>query len=425
KKLGPFWPVEVSLSPDDRYLVYDYPEERDSEKRDIFALNVISGEEVPLVQHPANDFVLGWAPDGAHLLFASDRSGALGVWLQPVEDGKAAGDPRMVKADLWRVVPIGFAGDGSFFFGIPLDSEKVYTATLDPETGAVLVSPAPVSGERLTRETSPSWSPDGRYLAYVSLEGEQAGWYTGEFTVSIRSVETGETRQLRVPNLRTFGGPLWFPDGHHLLLSGADRSHREGVFKVDVQTGEAEPLPAFWDVEIARIIGWSADGKSLFYRAWQAEQETTRITVMDLESGEQRILYDQQPNPPVALSPDGQALAFAIGGDGERSIMFLPASGGVPREFHRFETENNYNVFDITWSPDGRYLLYVRQWGGGKELWRVPVAGGSAERLDLTGVWGKVRFHPDGRRMAYGTRQSGGEVWLMENFLPKDSTGGL
>jgi Tol biopolymer transport system component len=417
KETASLWPVGVSFSPDARYLVYDLPEDRNSEERDIFVLTVASGEEVPLVEHPANDFVLGWAPDGEHVLFASDRTGTLGAWILPVAGGRTAGEPRMVKPDLWRVSPIGFTQDGSFYYGVNMETRDVYVASIDPETGAVLAAPTAVSPDYLGTHTSADWSPDGRYLAYISLEGQQAGWYTGEFTISIRSVETGETRQLRVPDLKGFGRFRWFADGHHLLVPGVDRNDRDGVFKVDIQTGEAEPLPAFWDIEIARLIDWSPDAKSVFYRVWQGGE--TRIAVTDLESGRQRVLYDKKPNPPVALSPDGRQLAFAVGGGGERSLMLMPATGGAPRELHRFQTEKNYNVFDISWSVDGRYLLYLRPWDGTLELWRVPVAGGPSERLGLSvEKMRKIRFHPDGRRIAIEAGRTGAEIWVMENFLP-------
>ncbi|UCC82138.1 MAG: PD40 domain-containing protein [Gemmatimonadota bacterium] len=412
------WPVAVSLSPDARHLVYDLPRDRYSEERDVFLLTVHSGEEVRLIQHPANDFVLGWAPDGKHFLFASDRTGTLGAWMLPVAEGRAVGEPRLVKPDMWRVSPIGFTSDGSFFYGVPMDNRVVYVASIDPETGAVLAAPTAVGGDNLARNSSPEWSPDGRYLAYLTLEGQQAGWYTGEYTISIRSVETGEARQLRVPDLDLFGDFRWFAEGQHLLVPGVDRNERDGVFKVDIQTGEAEPLPAFWDIEIARLIDWAPDAGSVYYRVWQGEE--TRIAVMDLERGVQRVLSDEYPNPPVALSPDGRQLAFAVGGGGERSLMLMPATGGVPRELHRFQTEKNYNVFDITWSVDGRYLLYVRPWDGAVELWRVPGVGGEPEKLDLSANRiSKIRFHPDGRRIAFEAGSRGAEIWVMENFLPE------
>jgi TolB protein len=103
--------------------------------------------------------------------------------------------------------------------------------------------------------------------------------------------------------------------------------------------------------------------------------------------------------------------------------MLMPAKGGVPRELHRFPTENNYNVFDIAWSVDGRHVLCVRPWDAAVEVWRVPVAGGETEKLDLSlNRMRKIRFHPDGRRVAFESGRSGGEIWVMENFLPEPLT---
>ena len=181
KEVGGFWryPLGVSFSPDGRYLVYDLPQERNSDPRDIFVLTVDSGEEIPLIQHAANDYVLGWAPDGEHVLFASDRTGTLGAWILPVTDGKAAGAPRLVRPDLWRATPSGFTRDGSFYYGVPMSTQAVYVASLDPGTGKVLAAPTPASPDYLGSHFSPDWSPDGRYLGYGSREGRQTHRHRG------------------------------------------------------------------------------------------------------------------------------------------------------------------------------------------------------------------------------------------------------
>ncbi len=65
------------FSPNGRYVVYDRTPGKVA-ALDLFVLDVSGGEETPLVQHPADDCVFGWSPDGRWILFLSDRAGTLG-----------------------------------------------------------------------------------------------------------------------------------------------------------------------------------------------------------------------------------------------------------------------------------------------------------------------------------------------------------
>jgi len=71
------------FSPDGKYIAYDIPQENKDEERDIFLLSAEGGREVPLIEHPARDTVIGWSPDGKGLLFSSDRTGSQDVWFIP------------------------------------------------------------------------------------------------------------------------------------------------------------------------------------------------------------------------------------------------------------------------------------------------------------------------------------------------------
>ena len=55
------------------------------------------------------------------------------------------------------------------------------------------------------------------------------------------------------------------------------------------------------------------------------------------------------------------------------------------------------------------------------ELWRIPVSGGSPERVGLAkeGRFHDLRISPDGRRLAFTAEEPSKEVWVIENFLPK------
>jgi Tol biopolymer transport system component len=412
----------AAFSPDRQFFVFDAPQEGDSWERDIFLKSVEGGEKRPLVRHPSNDLVLGWSPDGGHILFASERTGALGAWLLPVEGGRPTGDPTLVKPDLWRMVPIGFAQDGSFFYGVPMPSHKVYVAGVDPETGEVLEPVFAVSGDPLAQEQMPAWSQDGRFLAFRS--GSTGNPWTRMFeedrtTISIRSLETGETRQLS-PDLEGFGQVRWYPGNHHLLVHGRDRQGRGGLHKVDVQTGEAEHLVS--DLQAVRLIDWDPEEMKVFYR-----RSGGGIAVVDLETGQKNVLYGVGVTRWPALSPDGRHLAFgAVEGD-TPSLMVMSSTGGAPRAIARFQAEEPYSrqlfVRGITWSPDSQYVIYA---GGAEEgIWRVPAAGGPREKLEsltenIQGTGGHIQelhLRPDGRRIAFDVRKGGAEVWVMEDFL--------
>jgi len=77
------FPTTAGFSPDSRYVAYDRLPDDTSPERDIFLMSIDSGQVTPLIQHPTDDYLLGWSADGKWIAFASDRTGALGLlaWL--------------------------------------------------------------------------------------------------------------------------------------------------------------------------------------------------------------------------------------------------------------------------------------------------------------------------------------------------------
>jgi Tol biopolymer transport system component len=413
KRLGQREPFATSVSPDGRHVIYDLPVGRASQ-RDIFVITVATGEERLLVGHPADELVLAWAPDGKQVLFASDRTGTLSAWLQPMADGTPAGDPRLVKPDLWRARPLGFSSAGSFFYVVPMFRSDVYLATVDLETGQLLDQPARATESYLGGNGAPEWSPDGRYLAYLS--GRKPWRAFGDEVITIRSMETGEIKELQ-PNLTSLIYPRWSPDQQSLLLRGKDETGR-GLFQIDVLTGEVEPAFRFppgspnWAVRMA----WLAEGKQVVY--WWPEGESRSLRIRDLDTDDEKVLYeDGSLSPRFGLSPDRQHLAFAVKDSDGAHLMVMPTAGGTPRVVLGPDNLEERPV-EIQWSPDGRHIYYLLE-----DLWIVSVEGGTPEKLE----WFKeancrpfFRFEPGGQRVALqcGEGDSGLEVWVMEDFLP-------
>ncbi|UCC71898.1 MAG: PD40 domain-containing protein [Gemmatimonadota bacterium] len=411
KTTGRRRPKQMSFSPDGRYVIYDLEVEEGSVNRDVYLIEIDGSHERPLVEHPANDFVLGWAPDGEHILFASGRMGTIGAWLLKVKDGKPDGSPRLVKPDMWRMTPLGFTRDGSYYYGVSTTMRNVYIATLDMSTGELLAAPAPVTRRMSGKNTYPAWSPNGRYLAYQSVREQRSGG-TGFPLISIRSVETGEIRQFRPKHAKFVAPRLWSKDGQHIIGFGRDEEDRFGLFRVHVQTGEAEAFDNFWGVDIAGPLGLSPDGRSLYYKVWL--EDGAGIAVRGLEGGSGRLLYRWNRGGRAALSPDASYLAFDEYSEGRGMLMVMPSSGEEPRVLVEFPPEGG-GPGQIAWTPDGKSVVYRND----RELWCVGLDGGEARRLEFAdGSMRHVRFHPDGRRIAYDAERGGGaEVWVMEDFL--------
>jgi Tol biopolymer transport system component len=399
-----------AFSPDGRYIAW-----ATGEGLSLFELQ--TGTESPLISDRSNPSVLGWAPDGRHILFSSERSGSPDAWLIAVAGGKAQGEPMFVKKD-WGFLPMGFTSSGAFYYGANNNIWGVKIAELDPAGGTVVSPPQSVS-ER-GNIWSPDWSPDGRFLAYVLIREPNR-------TVIVRSLETGEEREFKVGE-RTIGMGArlrWVPDGKAVAIPAFEPGKGESLVRIDVQTGRVTtlmPLPpavGFWRFE------FSPDGNTIFC------VKKPGLVAHDLRSGQEKVVSEKTGLYAGVVSPDGKRLLIAVWDGKSQVLLVMPADGGEARELVRVDGEKEVPFWGTpSWTPDGRYVAFLkgvkgkaqipfkdRQW----QLWRVAAEGGEPQRLGLsiTGqLTGALRLHPDGRRVAIDDIEVNLEVWVMENFLP-------
>ena len=228
-----------------------------------------AAREFPLIQDPSNHSVMGWAPDGKHILFQSDRSGSHDAWLIAVADGKAEGEPTLVKKDFSGTV-LGFARSGAFYYAVANSVRDVQIAELDPASGDVASPPQPASRRWVGITRAPDWSPDGRSLAYIrNREPSRA-------VIIVCSIDTGEERELQVGEWRLGTDLRWAQDGKAIVVpglepgkktpSGEASAGRKCLARVEVQTGQIISLMAFPEnVGGSPPFDLSPDGKTVFY----------------------------------------------------------------------------------------------------------------------------------------------------------------
>jgi Tol biopolymer transport system component len=428
--------LKVTFSPDGRYIAYDGPQQEDSDNRDIFLLAADGSREIRLVEHPADDQLLGWTPDGNHILFASDRSGTMSAWLLRVSDGKPQGPPELVKQDIGQAQPIGFTRTGSFYYGLVIGTSDVYTAEFDPATGRVVTQAQKTVQRFIGSNFSPAWSPDGQFLAYLSSRRPGVMGHRPE-VISIRSLKTGEERDLP-PKLGFIWGPIrWSPNGRSILVPGKDRKIQHGLFLVDAQTGEVTPALWWGDSEISNPA-WLPDGKRLLYNQSHRESGTIResILVRDLQTGRSTELFRAAPGAiidDIALSPDGQQVALTLLEKRNKSsvLKLLPVTGGETSELVRAKEPEVIVGDSLSWSSDSRYILFGRAQttsqelqgsfpsGPKTQLFAIPSRGGEPHPLGLAmDSAHSFSFDPTGHHIAFAAGRAKSEIWVMENFLP-------
>lgn len=433
------WPGDTRafFSPDGKYLAYDLPQDSAS-ARDVWVTSIDGTKDSRVVAHRANDVAMGWSPDGRYLLFASDRAGSMVLFSMEMRNGTPQGAPALLKPDMGLTEPMGVTRAGALFYGTHRGTRggSIQVAQFDLESGAV-TSRRDVSTSPQENNVNPSWSPSGKYLAYVSVRGRP-----GEPPVIVvRTADTGGLVREIEPQLRGEQLAGWEPDSKALLAVGGDATGRYGAFRIDVETGEALFVFATpWSPTLS-MPTWSVDGHTLYY--WNQVKGDEHVFIgRNLASGVEKELVRRPFLGALLLSPDGRFLATETvdANKNERVLLLVPVDGDAPRELMRIPANvapNNLKRVDrgarlapASWAPDSQSFIarLQREPEGPSELWQVPVDGRVPRKLPsiLEPHVFAFRISPDGRRVAYRIKESEPElpkqVWKFEHFIPANST---
>jgi len=205
----------------------------------------------------------------------------------------------------------------------------------------------------------PKFSPEGTTAAAVIL--------TRPPQVALHPVGTGESRRLPVGDIASLIQVEWFPDGKHLLLTGASEGQSARTYEMDLEGGKPQPLGPldFRGVAVAkdgkRIAGWNASNLAVVF-----DRET------------QKMLVIPGVEPPESFdkwTEDGQALWVFSGTRWEARIFRVEVATGKRTLLQTVDlSEKAGSVSDLTLQYAERSKTYV--YDAGRDLGTLYVVEG-------------------------------------------------
>ena len=217
---------------------------------------------------------------------------------------------------------------------------------------------------------SPSWSPDGKRVAYVSFESKKPVIYIHELATGKRIVLSNEKGNNSAPS--------WSPDGSKLAVS-LSRDNNTQVYIINADGSGLKRISR--SMAIDTEPQFSADGKSIYFTSDRGGSPQIYRMSVDGESvgAASRVSFKHAYATSPRLSPDGKYLAYIARSGGFRLQLMDLRSGEVMAL-----TQTNYDETP-TFAANGKFLLYATRVNGRQVLAAVSTDGQVKQILSIPG----------------------------------------
>jgi Tol biopolymer transport system component/tRNA A-37 threonylcarbamoyl transferase component Bud32 len=366
---------------------------------------------VPLTSMRGEEPGATLSPDGDQVAFAwnGEKQDNFDIYVKMIGSSEMR---RLTTDPAWDIMPT-WSPDGRQIAFVRLGPDGPRIHLISPLGGAARkLSDFPLAF------ATPSWSPDGRWLA-VARAGSAPGLgtlFSGTGGLYLLPVNGGEPRALRIPQESgAISGPQFAPDGRHLAYaSGVGLSSHLAVV-------ELGPGPDYMPSGAPRRITrgrfgpdaggtWTRDGKSFIY----GETGILRLWRVEITGGRAPQLVEiagfgaHRP----ATAPRRDRLVFVkeqTDWDIYRFEVGRPDEPAITSSFADYSPQ---------FSPDGRRVAFESDRSGEHEIWLAEPDGSNPVQLTRGPGFaqGSPGWSPDGRRIAFDSQGEGGhwDIWTID-----------
>ena len=366
----PLWMRYPALSPDGSTILFSY-------KGDIYTVSSKGGTAMPLTISDSYEFAPVWSHDGKSIAFASDRYGNFDVFVMPATGGEA----RRLTYHSGREIPSSFSADDRRVLFSAVRQDLVTDGEFPTGELTELYS-VPVGGGRVSQvmpvpALAATVNAAGDKIIYEDQKGYESEWRKHHTSSVTRDIWTFDSKTGKYTRLTTFKGedrnPVFGADeATYYYLSEQGGSFN--VYKGSVIDPSAAVALTHFSKHPVRFLTRARDNTlcfgfdgEIYTQAPGAEPQKVAIRIAeDGRASMDKILPVNGGVTEMKLSPNGKEIAFVFRGE----LFVTSVDGGITKRI----TNTPWQERSVSFSPDGRSLLFAAERGGSWNIYTLSIA---------------------------------------------------
>ncbi len=318
-----------------------------------------------------------WSPDGTEIAFTTNLTGRLNLW----KVAAAGGWPVQLAVSDDRQTSASWSPDGRWIvYQQDHGGNEAYDLYAIPSGGG---SPVNLTNSTASSESGALFSPDSKQLAFELKSTTAAMTDLAVMDLATKSVRNLTSEKTADRTWATFG---WSPDGKTLYGNRLDPGTIGEIYRIDVDSGQLENLTPASKV---RIVGTavSPDGKTLLVTS-NEKGGAANVALLNVATKKFTWLTDLQWEAQAGdFSPDGRWASYLVNEDGRSDTYLAPVAGGTARQLPLPPGVNAFSGRPNAFSPSGDRILLLHQ-GATKpaDFWVYDVSSGRAAQLTRSAI---------------------------------------